>query len=63
MRQDEWRQPVPFRGSGVLNVVEAYDPASNTWSTKAAMPTARDRIYAVVKKGIVGGCWMSIEFG
>jgi len=28
-------------GSAVLNTVEAYNPASNTWSTKAPMPTAR----------------------
>src|SRR2546423_12290840 len=27
--------------SGRLNDVEEYDPASNTWTTKAPMPTAR----------------------
>lgn len=26
---------------GVFNFVEEYDPATNTWSTKAAMPTTR----------------------
>ncbi|MEK7519665.1 MAG: kelch repeat-containing protein, partial [Patescibacteria group bacterium] len=25
-------------GDGILDVNEAYDPASNTWSTKASMP-------------------------
>jgi N-acetylneuraminic acid mutarotase len=28
-------------GTLVLNTVRAYDPTSNTWSTKASMPTAR----------------------
>ncbi len=27
--------------NGALNVVEEYDPRSNTWTTKAPMPTAR----------------------
>ena len=40
-------------GSGVLNVVEAYDPVANTWSTKAPMPTARDSVNAVAVKGII----------
>jgi N-acetylneuraminic acid mutarotase len=28
--------------SGDSNVVEAYNPATNTWSTKTSMPTARE---------------------
>ena len=40
-------------GSGVLNVVEAYDTVRHTWSKKASMPTPRDSIYAVAEKGII----------
>jgi len=32
---------VPY-SSGFLNTNEAYDPMTNTWETKASMPTARD---------------------
>jgi N-acetylneuraminic acid mutarotase len=32
---------VPY-SSGFLNTNEAYDPITNTWETKASMPTARD---------------------
>jgi hypothetical protein len=36
------------------NIVEAYDPASKTWTTGLApMPTAKNSIRAVVDKGIV----------
>ncbi len=40
-------------GVGALSVVEAYNPTTNTWSTKASMPTATDSINAVVEKGII----------
>jgi hypothetical protein len=30
--------------SGFLNTNEAYDPITNTWETKASMPTARDNL-------------------
>jgi len=40
-------------GVGAMSVVEAYDPASNTWTTKAPLPTATDSINAVVEKGII----------
>jgi N-acetylneuraminic acid mutarotase len=40
-------------GSSQLNVVEAYDPATNEWSTKSPMPTARDSISAAVQDGII----------
>jgi formylglycine-generating enzyme required for sulfatase activity len=30
-----------FNGSAALATVEEYDPATNTWATKASMPTAR----------------------
>jgi N-acetylneuraminic acid mutarotase len=31
----------PGHGSRILGTVEAYDPSTNTWTTKAPMPTAR----------------------
>jgi N-acetylneuraminic acid mutarotase len=43
----------------LCNTVEAYDPSSDTWTTKAPMPTARWRLAAGVVNGIlyaVGGC-------
>lgn len=30
--------------AGILNTVEMYDPATDTWTPKASMPTARDRL-------------------
>jgi N-acetylneuraminic acid mutarotase len=33
-------------GAGILNTVEAYNPVTNSWSTKAAMPTARTALAA-----------------
>ena len=41
-----------------LSTVEAYDPATNTWTTDASMPTARDGLGAGVINGklyAVGG--------
>ncbi len=32
-------------------MVEAYDPGTNTWSSKASMPTARERLRAVAYVG------------
>jgi N-acetylneuraminic acid mutarotase len=43
---------------GPLNTVEAYDPATNTWTTKAPMPTPRAFLAAGVVNGVlyaVGG--------
>jgi N-acetylneuraminic acid mutarotase len=40
-------------GSTPLSVVEAYNPATNSWSTKAPMPTATASASAAVKSGIV----------
>jgi|HubBroStandDraft_1064217.scaffolds.fasta_scaffold08921_3 uncharacterized repeat protein (TIGR03803 family) len=40
-------------GVGALSVVEAYDPATNTWATKAPLPTATDSTNAVVESGII----------
>jgi N-acetylneuraminic acid mutarotase len=40
-------------GGGALNVVEAYDPATNTWSEKSPIPTAIDSVYAIVSKKII----------
>jgi uncharacterized protein (TIGR03437 family) len=36
-----------------LPVVEAFDPTSNTWSTKSPMPTQRASMPAVVNGGII----------
>ena len=36
-----------------MNLVEAYDPASNSWSTKASMPKATSSQSAAVQNGII----------
>ena len=36
-----------------LSTVEAYAPATNTWSTKAALPTARSGLAATAVNGII----------
>ncbi len=38
---------------GELNVVEAYDPVTNTWTAKAAMPTARSLLAAGSVNGLL----------
>jgi len=48
----------PAIGPNGLNIVEAYDPATNTWTTKASMPTVRHYTAGGVVNGIlyvVGG--------
>jgi small nuclear ribonucleoprotein (snRNP)-like protein len=50
---------------GILGTVEAYDPATNSWSTKATMPTPRSGIGVGVVNGVlyaVGG-YTSGNFG
>lgn len=45
-------------GSTFLDTVRVYDPAANTWSTEAPMPTARQRLAAAGIGGklyVVGG--------
>ncbi len=45
-------------GGGVLSAVEAYNPTTNTWTTKAPLPTATDSVTAVVASGsiyVIGG--------
>src|SRR5437764_13642946 len=45
-------------GVGGIAAVEAYDPATSTWTTKAPMPTARGAAAAGVINGVlyvVGG--------
>ena len=45
-------------GQRATKTVEAYDPATNTWTAKALMPTARNALAAGVVNGIlyaVGG--------
>jgi Invasin, domain 3/Kelch motif len=37
----------------VLNTVEAYDPATDTWTTRAPMPTARSQLAVAVVNGIL----------
>ena len=36
-----------------LTTVEAYDPASNTWSVKANMPTQRKSLGVVNNNGLI----------
>lgn len=57
-------------GQIVLGTVEAYDPATNKWQPRAAMPTARNhflavaangRIYAV--DGRIGSCFVTKSAG
>lgn len=40
-------------GGGALATVEAYDPATNSWSEKTPIPTAIDSVYAVASKNII----------
>jgi N-acetylneuraminic acid mutarotase len=45
-------------GQGALGTVEAYDPITNTWTTKSEMPTARQAPAASVVNGkiyVIGG--------
>jgi N-acetylneuraminic acid mutarotase len=47
-----------YNGSSYLNTLEVYDPATDTWSTKANMPTARGYLAVGVVNGkiyAVGG--------
>jgi N-acetylneuraminic acid mutarotase len=45
--------PISAPANSVLASVEAYDPATNTWAAKAAMPTARYAFGIGVVNGIV----------
>lgn len=40
-------------GGGALTTVEAYNPATNSWSEKSPIPTAIDSVYAVESKNII----------
>lgn len=40
-------------GGGALTTVEAYNPATNTWSEKSPIPVAIDSVYAVESKNII----------
>jgi len=45
-------------GSGGTNILERYDPVTNSWTTKAPMPTARHELASGVIDGklyVVGG--------
>jgi hypothetical protein len=49
---------MPHASGAVLATTLVYDPATNQWSTKAPMPTARTRLGAVAINGLlyaVGG--------
>lgn len=46
-------------GVTMLSVLLSYDPATDTWTTKSPMPTARGAAAAVVANGllyVIGGC-------
>jgi hypothetical protein len=46
-------------GSSVVATLEVYNPATNTWTTKTSMPTARVYPSAAVVNGllyVIGGC-------
>lgn len=48
----------PLSGSFLVATVEQYDPATNVWSPRASLPTARHRIAAATLGGrvyVVGG--------
>jgi N-acetylneuraminic acid mutarotase len=40
-------------GGGATTVVEAYDPATNSWTEKSPLPLAIDSVYAVESKNII----------
>jgi N-acetylneuraminic acid mutarotase len=40
-------------GGGATTVVEAYDPATNSWTEKSPLPVAIDSVYAVESKNII----------
>jgi N-acetylneuraminic acid mutarotase len=42
-----------YQPSNMVATVEAYDPATNTWTTKASMPTARAELGVGVVNGIL----------
>jgi hypothetical protein len=47
-----------IREGTAMNHHEVYDPAKNTWETRAPLPTASEHVYAGVLKGrihVVGG--------
>ncbi len=44
--------------AGIMATMEVYDPATDTWTTNTAMPTARDGLAGGVVNGVlyaVGG--------
>ncbi len=43
----------PASAFPALATLEAYDPGSNTWATKAAMPTARADLAVVAFNGLL----------
>lgn len=40
-------------GGGATSVVEAYNPATDSWSEKSPIPVAVDSVYAVASKNII----------
>lgn len=46
----------PFEGTGTLSTFEAYDPVTNTWTTKAPLPTPTGGLAV----GVVGGVLYAI---
>ena len=43
----------PFQNPIIHQTVEAYNPATDSWSTKAPMPTARWLVSATVSEGVI----------
>ena len=42
-----------FNGASQYAIVEAYDPATNTWTTQTAMPTARVSLETVAVNNVI----------
>ncbi len=54
------------QGESAISTVEAYDPATDTWTTKASMPTARGFLSTSVLNGkiyAIGGCTHPYDSG
>ena len=58
--------PLSFPGEFPTGAVDAYDPSTNSWTTKASLPTPRAGLAVGVVSGIlyaVGGIADNTSFG